>query len=39
MTVKNDTKIQEELTCPFKTDMTNLTNIDPSNEKSKKIAL
>ena len=39
MTIKNDTKIEEELTCRFKTGMTNLTNFDPSNQKSKKIAL
>ena len=27
MTMRNDTKIEEELTCRFKTDMTNLTNL------------
>ena len=26
MTMKNDTKIEEELTCRFKIDMKNLTN-------------
>ena len=36
MTVKNDTKIEEELTCRFKIDMRNLTNFDPSTRKSKK---
>ena len=33
----NDTKIEEELTCRFKTDMRNFTNFDPSTQKSKKI--
>ena len=36
MTMKNDTKIEEELTCCFKTDMRNLTNFDPRTRKSKK---
>ena len=36
MTVKNDTKIEEELTCRFKIDMRNFTNFDPSTRKSKK---
>ena len=35
MTMKNDTKIEEELTCCFKTDMRNFTNFDPSTQKSK----
>ena len=35
MTTKNDTKIEEELTCPFKIDMRNFTNFDPSTWKSK----
>ena len=39
MTMKNDTKIEEELTCHFKTDMRNLTNFDPSTQKSPKFAL
>ena len=30
VTVMNDTKIEEKLTCYFKTDMRNLTNFDPS---------
>ena len=38
MTMKNDTKFQEELTCQFKTDMRNLTNFDPSTHKSQKFA-
>ena len=36
MTMKNDTKIEEELTCRFKIDMRNFTNFDPSTQKSKK---
>ena len=36
MTIKNDTKIEEELTCCFKNDMRNLTNFDPSTQKSKR---
>ena len=39
MTMKNDAKYVKELTCQFKTDMRNLTNFDPSTEKSKKFAL
>ena len=39
MTMKNDTKIEEELTCRLKTDMRNLTNFDPSTRKSPKFAL
>ena len=30
MTMRNDTKIEEKLTCPVKTDMRNSTNFDPS---------
>ena len=37
MTMKNDTKIEQELTCCFKIDMRNFTNFDPSTQKSKKI--
>ena len=29
MTMKNDEKFEEELTCHFKVDMRNLTNFDP----------
>ena len=29
MTMKTDTKIEEELTCRFKIDIRNLTNFDP----------
>ena len=39
MAMKNDAKIEEELTCQFKIDMRNLTNFDPSTRKSKKFAL
>ena len=39
MTMKNDTKIEEELTCRFKTDTRNLTNFDLSTRKSKQFAL
>ena len=35
MTKKNDTKIEEELTCRFKIDM-NFTNFDPSTGKVQK---
>ena len=37
MTMKNDTKTEEELTCHFKIDMRNFTNFDPSTQKSKKV--
>ena len=39
MTMKNDAKLEEELTCRFKIDMRNLTNIDPSTQISQKFAL
>ena len=39
MTIKYDEKLEEELTCHFKTDMRNLTNFDPITQKSKKFAL
>ena len=39
MTMKNDAKFEEELTCQFKTDMRNLTKFDPSTRKSQKFAL
>ena len=38
MTMKNDTKFEEESTCQFKIDMRNLTNFDPSTRKSQKFA-
>ena len=37
--MKNDAKIEEDLTCQFKIDMRNLTNFDPSTPKSQKFAL
>ena len=39
MTMKNDTKFEEELTCQFKIDMRNLTNFDSSIRKSQKFEL
>ena len=39
MTIKNDAKIEENLTCQLKIDMKNLTNFDPSTRKSQKFAL
>ena len=39
MTMKNNAKFKEELTCHFKTDMRNLTNFDLNTQKSKKNAL
>ena len=32
MAMKNNAKIEEELTCQFKIDMNNLTNFDLSTE-------
>ena len=37
-TMKNDTKIEEELACGFKIDMMNLTNFDPITQKYSKHA-
>ena len=34
MTMKNNAKVEEELTCHFKTDIGNLTNFDSSTRKS-----
>ena len=39
MRMKNDAKFEEDLTCQFKIDMTNLTIFDPSTQKSQKFAL
>ena len=36
MTIRNDAKSKEELTCQFKIDMRNLTNFDPSTSKISK---
>ena len=39
MTMKNDAKFEEELTCQFKTDMRNLMSFELSTEKLQKFAL
>ena len=39
MTMKNDAKFEEELTCQLKIDMRNLTNADPSTQIFQKIGL
>ena len=39
MRMKNDAKFEKDLTCQFKIDMRNLTNFDPSTQKSQKFAL
>ena len=39
MTMRNDAKFEKELTCPFKNDMRNLTNFDPSTQKFQQFAL
>ena len=39
MTMKNDAKFEIELTCQFKTDITNFTNFDLNTRKSQKFAL
>ena len=39
MTLKNDAIFEEKLTCHFKIDIKNLTNFDPSTQKSHKFAL
>ena len=38
MTMKNDAKFGEKLTCRFKTGMRNFTNFDPSTRKFQKFA-
>ena len=38
MTMQNDTKFEQQLTCQFKIDMKNLKNFDPSTQKFQKIA-
>ena len=38
MTMENDAKFEEELTCRFKVDMRNLTTIELSTQKSQKFA-
>ena len=39
MIMKKDTKIEEEFTSQFKTDMRNLTNFDSSTQKFQKFTL
>ena len=39
MTMKNDEKREEELTCQFRIDIRNLTNFDPSTRKSQNFSL
>ena len=39
MTMNNDVKFEEELTCQFKTYMRDLMNFDQSTQKSQKFAL
>ena len=39
MTMKNDTKIEEEFICLFKIAISYLTNFEPSTRKSRKFAL
>ena len=39
MTLKNDEKFEEELTCRLKIDIRNLADFDPSTQKSQKFAL
>ena len=39
MTMKNEVKFEEELTCRFKIDMRNLTNFDSSTQQSQKFSL
>ena len=39
MAMKNDDKLEEDLTCHFKIDMRNFMDFDPSTEKSQKFAL
>ena len=39
MTLKNDGKSEEELTCCFKVDMRNLTSFDSRTQKSQKCKL
>ena len=39
MSLKNDARSEEELTCRFKNDMRNLTNFGLNTRKSEKFAL
>ena len=38
MTIKNDAKFEEDLTCQFKSGMKSLANVDPSTQKSQKFS-
>ena len=39
MTMKSDLEFEKKLTCQFKTNIRNLTNFDPSTQKSNKFVL
>ena len=39
MTMKNGAKLEEELTCPFKIEIRNLTNVGHSTRKCQKLTL
>ena len=39
MTMKKDAKLEEEMTCRFKIEMRNLTNLDRNTRKSQKCTL
>ena len=39
MTIKNNAKFEEELTCHFKTDMRNFTNFESSTQNLKHCSL
>ena len=39
MTLKNDAKSEEELTCRFKIDIRNMKNFDLSTQKNQKFTL
>ena len=39
MTMKNNAKIEKKMTCQFEINMRNLSNFDPSTQKSQKFAL
>ena len=39
MTIKNDAKVEKEMTCHFKMNIRHLTDFDPSTQKSKRFAL
>ena len=39
MTMKNDAKFEEELTCQFKIDKRSLTNFHPNTQKPPKLTI